>query len=185
MRHVILHGQLGKRFGRHHWFDVATPAEAVRALRANFPDFERYLVRTAGLVYRVMVGRDVVPDARGLRAPSSRREPIRIIPVVAGAKRGGLLQVFLGVVLIVVGVYTENPQLIGIGVSLVVGGVVQMLTPIPRAPGPEESPENMPSNVFNGPVNTTAQGHPVPMGYGRMIIGSAVISGGIALEGQA
>ena len=32
---------------------------------------------------------------------------------------------------------------------------------------------------FNGVVNTTAQGNPVPLGYGRMIVGSAVVSAGI------
>jgi predicted phage tail protein len=31
-------------------------------------------------------------------------------------------------------------------------------------------------------VNTTAQGHPVPVGYGRMIVGSAVISAGIDVD---
>jgi len=38
------------------------------------------------------------------------------------------------------------------------------------------------SYVFNGAVNTTAQGHPVPVGYGRMIVGSAVISAGIDVD---
>jgi predicted phage tail protein len=34
----------------------------------------------------------------------------------------------------------------------------------------------------NGSVNTSAQGYPVPVGYGRMIVGSAVISAGIVAE---
>ena len=38
---------------------------------------------------------------------------------------------------------------------------------------------NTPSYLFNGAVNTTAQGHPVPIGYGRLIVGSAVISASI------
>ncbi|HNQ32149.1 MAG TPA: hypothetical protein PKJ93_00055, partial [Methanoculleus sp.] len=33
-----------------------------------------------------------------------------------------------------------------------------------------------------GPVNTMAQGHPVPVGYGEMIVGSAVISAGIEID---
>ena len=39
-----------------------------------------------------------------------------------------------------------------------------------------------PSYIFNGPVNTMAQGHPVPIGYGEMIVGSAVISAGISVD---
>ena len=38
---------------------------------------------------------------------------------------------------------------------------------------------------FNGPVNTTAQGNPVPVIYGEMIVGSATISAGIYSEDQA
>jgi predicted phage tail protein len=43
-------------------------------------------------------------------------------------------------------------------------------------------PENKPSFLFDGPVNTIAQGHPVPVGYGEMYVGSAVISAGIVTE---
>jgi hypothetical protein len=63
-----------------------------------------------------------------------------------------------------------------VGVSLALGGIAQMLAPQPKFDGPQE--EQQPSYVFNGAVNTTAQGQPVPVGYGRMIVGSAVIIGG-------
>ena len=45
-----------------------------------------------------------------------------------------------------------------------------------------EKPENTPSTYFDGAVNTTAQGHPVPIGYGKLIVGSAVISAGLTVE---
>ena len=54
--------------------------------------------------------------------------------------------------------------------------------PTPKATEPSERPENKPSYSFNGAVNTTAQGHPVPVGYGRLIVGSAVISAGIDVD---
>jgi predicted phage tail protein len=44
MTTIILLGELGKRFGRRHKMAVASAAEAVRALCANFPTFERELV---------------------------------------------------------------------------------------------------------------------------------------------
>ncbi|HCW20974.1 MAG TPA: phage tail protein, partial [Achromobacter sp.] len=47
-----------------------------------------------------------------------------------------------------------------------------------------DSPDNGASYNFNGPVNTSAQGIPVPVLYGRMIVGSAVISAGIYAEDQ-
>lgn len=44
---------------------------------------------------------------------------------------------------------------------------------------------NQPSYVFNGAVNTESQGHPVPLCYGRMRVGSAVISAGIEADDYA
>ena len=74
----------------------------------------------------------------------------------------------------------------GFGISMVLGGVVQLLSPQQTYDSAaSERPENRPSYNFNGPVNTTAQGHPVPLCYGRMIVGSAVISAGIETRQQA
>jgi len=52
----------------------------------------------------------------------------------------------------------------------------------PAAPGIAEKEANRPSFLFSNVVNTTAQGHCVPVGYGRMRVGSAVISAGITTE---
>jgi hypothetical protein len=59
---IILLGELGRRFGRRHSarHQMASAAEAVRALCANFPAFERELVASGerGVGYRVLAGRD-------------------------------------------------------------------------------------------------------------------------------
>ncbi|GAA0907749.1 hypothetical protein GCM10009552_16090 [Rothia nasimurium] len=117
---------------------------------------------------------------------------IRISPAIAGAKAGGL-QVILGAALITVAsiasggiaaAFTANGLWGGAvattGLALAVGGVVQMLSPQPKARKPADSPENQASDIFNGAVNTTAQGNCVPVLYGGpMEIGSVVISAGI------
>jgi predicted phage tail protein len=66
----------------------------------------------------------------------------------------------------------------------VLGGVAQMLSPQQKGLSSKDSPDNGASYNFNGPVNTQAQGNPVPLLYGRMIVGSAVISAGIYAEDQ-
>ena len=118
------------------------------------------------------------------------------MPVVAGAG-GKVGQILLGAALIAAsfvmplgafgfgsavlfGTTTVASLAFSVGVSLALGGVAQMLAPQPKFDGPQE--EQQPSYVFNGAVNTTAQGQPVPVGYGRMIVGSAVISAGISVE---
>ncbi|MCE2910219.1 MAG: tail assembly protein [Burkholderiaceae bacterium] len=183
MREVRLYGALGAKFGRVHRFAVASAAEAVRALRANFPEFDRVVLETAQR-YRVIVGRRPLAGAPDFYEPSGDREVIRIIPVLEGAKRGGLLQTIIGVVLIVVGVYTGNAWLTQAGIALTLGGVAQMLTPVPKLQAGTQDEENKSraSYVFAGAVNTTAQGVPVPVGYGRLVIGSAVISAGLTTQ---
>lgn len=66
-----------------------------------------------------------------------------------------------------------------VGFMLMMSGVTQMLSPQPKGLSTGNGVSNEPSYAFNGVVNTTAQGGPVPLGYGRMIVGSAVISAGI------
>jgi len=61
------------------------------------------------------------------------------------------------------------------GGAMVLGGAAMMLAPtIDGSPGDEEQ-----SYLFDGAINSTKQGTPVPILYGRMIVGGAVISASI------
>lgn len=193
LRTIRLYGQLGSRFGRSFRLAVNSPAEAVRALCAILPGFQQYLTRAKenGMTFAVFVGKQNL-SAEQLQDPPGN-EDIRIAPILIGSKRGGALQTIIGVVLIVVGAflyYTPvGVPLIKLGASMVLGGVIQMLSPQPPGLGSQDSAENRPSYSMNGTVNTQAQGNPVPVAYGGhdqkgMLIGSAVISGGIMAEDQ-
>lgn len=200
MKTIYLLGELGKKFGRKHRLDVKTPAEAVRAFVANFPDFERYMIESGdrGVGYQVLAGATPIGSYDEIHNPTSERESIRFIPTLTGAGGNGITGVLLGVALIAasfipglnVAVWagastTFASVAFGLGVSMALGGLTQMLTPTPKASSINTggaATENAPSYAFNGPVNVTAQGNPVPIGYGRMIVGSAVISAGIVTE---
>lgn len=190
---VILLGELGRRFGRRHRLAIASAAEAVRALCANFPAFERELVTSGerGVGYRVLAGRNALNLERLYEPSGSQR--ITIAPVVSGAGGNGVGQILLGATLLAVawwnpmgwaasGAFLSQATLYSVGTAMILGGVAQMIAPTPKASDPAERPENKPSYSFNGAVNTTAQGHPVPVGYGRLIVGSAVISAGIDVD---
>lgn len=179
MRTVKLYGELGRRFGRVHRFDVASPAEAVRALSANFHGFERALLAHP-IGFHVLAGRDDRADRDSLAEPVGEGETIKIIPATAGSKNG-LLQTILGVVLVVAGTYFGQGWAVQLGVGLILGGVAQMLTPTPKYQAAQDD-QTVNSYVFSGPVNTSAQGVPVPVGYGRMIVGSAVVSLGLSIQ---
>jgi predicted phage tail protein len=47
------------------------------------------------------------------------------------------------------------------------------------AKNPQTKPNDTASYLFNGPVNTTEQGNPVPVLYGRLIVGSQVVSASV------
>jgi predicted phage tail protein len=64
------------------------------------------------------------------------------------------------------------------------GGMQQLLAPSPKGLSSKDSAANSASYVFNGPVNTEAQGGCVPLLYGELEIGSAVGSAGIYAEDQ-
>ncbi len=63
---IILLGELGRRFGRRHSLAISSAAEAIRALAANFPAFERELVASGqrGVGYRVLAGREALTPHR-------------------------------------------------------------------------------------------------------------------------
>lgn len=201
MKNILLLGELGKRFGRKFRLDVASPAEAIRALCANFPEFEAFVSNSQNrnVGYRVIVGKKDV-EAERLHDVANCND-IKIVPVIAGAGGNGIGTILIGAALIVASFYipgsifainaalatgisvtTMASAAFYVGAALVLSGASQMLSPTASAVEPSESPENQPSYAFNGAVNTTAQGHPVPVGYGRLIVGSAVISAGITVE---
>lgn len=189
MTAVYLYGHLGRTFGWRWSLDVHSPAEAVRAIIANRPDFQRHLIKHSEPGYRVFIGADPIADGDGLHHPVGR-QCIKIVPVVAGGKEAWI-NIVVGVVIIAATIAAfqwyalpgEVALLIGgIGASLAINGVSQMLMGTPNAPEVKEREQNKPSFLFTGPVNTIAQGHPVPVGYGRLRVGSAVVSAGIVTE---
>lgn len=195
MRVVRLYGALGERFGREHRYAVRSPAEAVRALCATLPGFRAHLVEHSEPGYKVFAGAEKRPSVERLADPCGAREVIRMVPVVVGAGgNSGGLGILLGVALAVVAPYV-TPFLLGAGVSagiagavgsivggiaasLVIGGISQLLFSPAKTPSPDANarPESKPSYAFDGPVNVTAQGNPVPLVYGRLLVGSQVVS---------
>ncbi|HDI3023505.1 TPA: tail assembly protein [Cronobacter turicensis] len=195
LKTVRLYGTLGALFGRVHRLVVSSPAEACRALSVTIPGFEQYMVTAhlRGLRFAVFRGKKNIGEDEIRYCCGD--EDIRIAPVIAGSKRGGILQTILGAALIV-GAVALGPAgmatlagstawSIGLaGGSMLLGGVVQMLSPQPGGLALRQDPDNTPSYAFGGPVNTTAMGNPVGLLYGEREIGGAIISAGIYTNDQ-
>lgn len=186
VRTIRLYGKLGALFGRVHRLAVKSPAEAVYALGKLYPGFNTYLseAKSKGLAFAVFVGKANI-GVNQLHNPPGDKD-IRIAPVAIGRKGGGgIFMAIIGVVLIVVGAFTGNAPLMMAGGGMLIGGVMMSMSPQQKGLGTNDKAENRPSYNFNGAVNTEAQGHCVPLAYGEVMVGSAVISAGIYTEDQA
>ena len=192
MTKIELGGVLGKTFGKTHYRLIRTTAEATNALSRTLKGFEKYLntSRSRGLTYAVFKGKKNI-NVDDLSFPVCG-EVIRIVPIIIGSKKAGLLQTILGAVLVVVGVavgYMSAGTLsvagygvAKVGAAMMLGGIVQMLSPQPAGLASKQDADNQASYAFGGVTNTAAQGNPVPLGYGRRRIGGAIVSAGIYVE---
>jgi hypothetical protein len=180
LRKIRLYGQLAKFIGKRVLeADVASAAEAVRFLVVNWPELEQHM---ANQHYRVSVGSyDLTLEE--LHDPAGLQE-IKIVPVVAGA--GAVGRIIAGVALLAVGLFVPGigalgvQLLVGVGASLVLGGVAQLLTPVPKIPnGTDGDQDPRKTYSFSGVQQTSRQGVPVPIVYGETLVGSVVISAGI------
>ncbi len=169
---VYFVGSLGKAIGHHRVeLDVKSPAEAIRAMEANTKGaLGRYLRGpAANKYYRIAVQKkDNTIDPKEA-SNRTGRSTIYFIPTIRG-RNSGWGKIIVGAVLIIIGAFTAvvgGGYLIGFGVSLLFGGVVQLLTPIPK--GPTAAQEQAASTTFPGNAATVVQGAPVPIIYGRAL----------------
>ena len=192
MRTIKLYGHLGKKFGRVHRFDVRTPAEAVSALCANFPEFKPHVLEHNEPGYRVLVGKQDRSAVEELILPADNS--ISFIPVTVGSG-GNFGRIVLGAFLIWVAPYaagylysttalsigtvtTISTAVAAVGASLVLGGVAGILYKPPKVQA-RDGEKDKGSTNFNGPLNLSTQGNPVPLAYGKVMVGSQVISANI------
>ncbi|BBJ59133.1 tail assembly protein [Enterobacter asburiae] len=191
MTRIELGGVLGKTFGKVHHRLISRVSEAGIALAKTIPGFEQFMISShrRGLTYSVFRGKkNLGYDDLGFPVTG---DVIRIVPVIIGSKKAGLLQTIFGAALVAIGAVLSftpfsaaSPFLYKFGAAVILGGVVQMLSPQPPGLASKQGADNRASYAFGGVTNTAAQGYPVPLLYGRRQIGGAIISAGIYVEDQ-
>ena len=189
IRTVVFTGPLAETFGERFEFAANSIAEIVNALRMMVPGFEKFMMNSKdnGMDFAVLADNESCGEEQ-LHNPLGNAKEVHFIPIIGGAKKGGLLQIIAGVILIVAGYFVTGLSygwaapvgnaMIGMGISMIVGGVVQLLSPTPKTKNSERK-DDPSSYVFNGAVNVQAQGASVPVLYGESFVGSVVVSAGI------
>ena len=199
LREVKVYGELADFCGFESiTADVKTAADAIKCLIGNNPEVEPYM---SSRYYKIIVEDDPITIEK-LHYPAGTT-PIKIVPVVTGEGGRGLGQILLGGALIGASFFFPGAGMFGhtsilgssvtgtfaagvgtalssVGASLVLGGISSMLAPVKPVDNSEADPEN--SFAFNSPINVSRAGIPIPLIYGRRVVGSAVISAGIDIE---
>lgn len=201
---INLHGRLGEEVGKKWNLAINSVSEAFRAIEIlSKHKFYKFLSENdkKGVRYRVLInGNDFTYEEKPtLEKPETilnteltmnfkKLDSIDVIPVLEGAK-SGLLAAIAGVLLIIVGILIVVGTLGGgtalgagviiAGLGLLAAGVINLISSPPKFDdfrNIDSGGASRPSYLFNGPENITQEGGPVPVGYGRLIIGSQVIS---------
>lgn len=200
---IRLHGELGERYGKVWHLAVRSVGEALRAIEAQAKGFLQFVRDFGGIGFEVVrngltipapEGDDQFPTVQELQMCGLRS--VSIIPVPSGAGSGkGIIQAIIGAVLVVASFYIGGSAgiayfgavasqaisqvALSIGIGLTLSGLSSLLATSPNST-PDTKADNKASYIFQNAANVSAQGGPVQVVYGRMIIGSTVVSAGIA-----
>ena len=187
-RDVYLHGELAK-FGNHWSISAPKIADAIRLIDCQTQGFKKYLIEAAeaGLELAMTVDNKRIEDPLEL-ALNNINGDMHIALMPSGSKRGWG-KVILGAILFTIAVMHTGgwganafkaglkgemtmgmTMLASLGVNLMLMGVTELTTKAPKHNKDEEK------GLFNGPESTLIQGTPVPIAYGKLLIGGKPIS---------
>lgn len=161
-RKVILHGHLRERFGESYELDCRSAGEALRALTTQVVGFEdAFSEGDYGLARKTPRGEWRTIGLGNLGMGLGKSPEVHVIPSQQAA---GVELLFYA------------------GIALLASAVTVALLGSPIKPDDPQDRERDASRLFDGPINVVEQGHPLAIVYGRMRVGSIVISGGISYE---
>lgn len=177
---IKFYGDL-KQYGDKFRMNAETASEAMNGLYCQIKGLKKQIMDGW---FRVRINGEDVNDNNikfGLHSRIPQDAVIHIVPKTAGAK-GGAFSFIAGAALVVAGFAWGMTTGIGFGLiaggaGLMVGGVAQMLTKLPKTK--TTSGDSNKNTSFSSLDNTIAQGAPVPLCYGLIKIGSKVLSQGL------
>ena len=181
---VLLYGHL-RKFGCKFSVDIDSPREAIQFLFQMVPGFSDHMESHSKSEFRMILdGED--SDEKRIYQPLFGVKQIKLVPVVSGAKSDGV-QMLVGAVFVAAGAYFGMTPLVNIGISMMVGGVAQMLSSNPSlaAASAGMTPDYSAGKFFSGPTNTYGQGACVPVRYGKVRCGGHIVSASRAVETYA
>lgn len=182
----MLAGELGEKYGkRHEYYNLQTPADAIKLLCINYPPLKQELMQAHhnGVGYKVIQG-GAAMGYDELQLPFGSK-PLLVVPVISGAGGGSTTQILVGVGLVAASFLLPGAGLFGagtgiaafagvstavgtgisaIGAGLILSGTANLISPQPQL-------GNLGGNRIRG-EGTNVRG-PGPDGVSRGAMGHA------------
>ena len=199
MTNVIIHGKLGKIYGKNHKFKLRKMSEIVPAINANSPGFRHKILGDFKSGYHYYYVDPKNPEKKYDRPEvflnAKPPEEIHIVPAILGSGPVGLIITGLGLGGLGATAAAQNfliskaleislgDVLINIAIGLVIQGVAAILFPPPEpVVQQQESRIDTSSYIFSSLKNTATQGFPIPLVYGELRVGSNIVSTNVVSE---
>jgi predicted phage tail protein len=179
-----LYGYLAEKYGSSLEFDAATPREAIMALAYQDPHYKKYIHDRTWCVF--IGDKDNISEEM-VDILLRDGDEVHLYPVIEGSNSSEWLS-GVGTVLYITGqILTAVGVTAWIGVPLMIVGGIMMGVGVAgmmkrMQEGVSDDNDKFKSFVFSGPQNVTSQGGAIPVGYGRLRIGSTLISVGLQAE---
>lgn len=192
MKEIILHGILAKEFGHSFKMQISKPKHCLKALNANLDNFINRIndLASQGFHYTIIVDNKKIQDIKELEIQNNFKR-IDLVPLIvgSGAVVGGIILTGLAS-LGGAGAAGAMTAFLATGlgsfVATMVGGLVltavtmglQML--LQSDSDDVEASKSTTSAIkesydFSNKANVANQGSVIPIGYGRLKVGSQVI----------
>ena len=184
MTQVILHGILAKEFGKSFSLAIKRPKEVFDAISCARGNFRNRIVELSnqGVHFALLINGEKINTIEDMSIASDSYK-IDIVPAICG--QGPLVMVAVGAAFAVGGAAIGTASLIGgllfsLGLSVAMMGIQMMLAPKPEMERPESTVSAAQNSfLLSSKSNTAQQGIPVPIGYGRLRVGSVVVQASI------
>lgn len=183
MKTIKLYGDL-QRFKAEWSLNVKTVAEAMRAIEANRPGFIAYADQ--GDYVLVLVDQDNHEAIRQVTQNTAleawANEELWVIPKPKGETGAEIVAFVAGAAFAGTAAGIAIAIVINIAIAVALSFIAQLISGTNKGvePADTEPYESKPSYLMNGVVNTTRQGHRIPLLYGGpLLVGSMVLSADI------
>lgn len=209
MTNIIVHGILAKEFRSHFKFAIRKPQEIFDAISCICPQFRNRMVELTkqGIHYSLLIDGKKIESEADLRIAKDG-QTIDLIPTICGAgSNGGIIAMLIigiataGVGLAAAGVFGAAgisaaaaigvsagmaSTIASIGVGIVGMSLQALLAPKPNMERPSSDVSAAKQSFnFSSKANVSEQGIPVPVAYGRLRVGSAIIQSSVKSYPQA